>query len=253
LNSTIIGGIVFLSLFGAALIGMLLRSRIPQEHLSPDSKDSIRIATAVVGTLSALALGLLIASGKSAYDGAESELRISAGHIVLLDRVMAKYGPETKEARAVLHDLVAARISPAPDNSGNDPATSAATYDPGVEPVQDLLRALAPKTDAQRWLQSRALAVSAEMAEAHWLLVETGSEGLPWPFLVIMIFWLSVLFATFGLLAPSNMTVVFTLLVCALSVAGAVFLIVDMTNPYLGLIRISDAPLREALAELGLR
>ena len=88
------------------------------------------------------------------------------------------------------------------------------------------------------------------MAEAHWLVVETSSEGLPWPFLVVMTFWLCVLFATFGLLAPGNMTVVVTLFVCSLSVAGAVFLIVDMTNPYLGLIYISDAPMRDALAQL---
>ena len=244
LNSLLLGAMVFLCLFGAALIGMLLRSRIPQEHLSPDSKDLIRIATAVVGTLSALALGLLIASAKSAYDSAESELRTSAGHVVLLDRVMAKYGPETTQARDLLEQIVGSRLSQVKDNSGDDPATSAATFDPGVEPLQDLLRALAPKTDSQRWLQSRALAVSAVMAEAHWLLVETGSEGLPWPFLVVMIFWLSVLFATFGLLAPGNMTVVATLFVCSLSVAGAVFLIVDMTNPYIGLdphFRRSDA------------
>jgi hypothetical protein len=230
---------------------MLLRSRIPQDHLSQDSKDSIRVATAVVGTLSALALGLLIASAKSAYDNAETELRISAAHVVLLDRLMAKYGPETKEARDRLEEIVAAHLNHVQDEDGDDPANSAEAFDPGVEPVQDLLRGLAPQTDGQRWLQAQALTVSGEMAEAHWLVVEAGSEGLPWPFLVIMIFWLAVLFATFGLLAPGNMTVVVTLLVCSLSVAGAVFLIVDLTNPYLGLIHISDAPMRDALVELG--
>jgi hypothetical protein len=252
LNSLLLGGIVFLSLFGAALIGMLLRLRVPEEDLSQDSKDSIRIATAVVGTLSALALGLLIASAKSGYDNAQTELRTSAAHVVLLDRVMAKYGPETKEARDRLEAIVAAHLSHAQDkDGGSGPATSAETFDPGVEPVQDLLRALSPKTDSQRWLQARALTVSAEMAEAHWLIIETGSEGLAWPFLVIMVFWLSVLFTTFGLLGPGNRIVVATLFVCALCVAGAVFLIVDMTNPYLGLIQISDGPMRDALTELG--
>jgi hypothetical protein len=252
LSSVVIGGIVFVCLFGGALIGMSLRSRLPEHHLSVDSKDAIRLATAIVGTLSALALGLLIASAKSAHDNAEAEMRTSAGHLVLLDRVMAHYGSETQEARGLLRKLLAARLSQTWGNIGQDGATGdASVLDAGVEPVQDLLRALTPKTDAQRWLQSRALDVSGQIAEAHWLLVDSGEEGLPWPFLMIMVFWLAMLFATFGLLAPSNMTVLVTLLVCALSVAGAVFLIVDMANPYLGLIYISDAPLRDALEQLG--
>jgi hypothetical protein len=100
-------------------------------------------------------------------------------------------------------------------------------------------------------LQSRALEVSGQIAEAHWLLVEKGGEGPPWAFLAILVFWLALLFFTFGLLAPGNGTVVCILFVCALSVAGAVFLIVDMAHPYLGFIRVSDAPLRTALAHLG--
>jgi Protein of unknown function (DUF4239) len=125
--------------------------------------------------------------------------------------------------------------------------------DTGIEPVQDILRTLSPENEGQRTLQSRALAVSEQIAEAQWLRVEAPSESLPGPFLVVLIFWLSLLFATFGVLAPGNMTVVFTLLVCALSVAGAVFLIVDMAHPYLGLISVSDAPLEAALKYLGQR
>jgi hypothetical protein len=74
---------------------------------------------------------------------------------------------------------------------------------------------------------------------------------LPWAFLTILVFWLAVLFATFGLLAPGNATIVLTLLVCSLSVAGAVFLIVDMAHPYSGIIYVSDAPLRGVLNQLG--
>jgi hypothetical protein len=247
MSSVILGGIVFLCLSGAALAGMWLRSRLPDHHLSADSRDAIRLATAVVGTLSALALGLLIASAKSAHDNADAEMRTSAAHVLLLDRVMAHYGAETQQARGQLRQLLAARLDRIWGNVNGD----AVAADTGIERVQDLLRALTPETDAQRWLQSRALDVTAQIAEAHWLLVETGSEGLPWPFFTIMVFWLAVLFATFGLLAPNNTTVLFTLLVCALSVAGAVFLVVDMANPYLGLIYISDTPLRDALGQLG--
>ncbi|CDX19588.1 conserved membrane hypothetical protein [Mesorhizobium sp. SOD10] len=252
MSSVVLGGIVFLCLFGAALFGMLLRPRLPEHHLSTDSKDTIRLATAIVGTLSALALGLLIASAKSDYDDADAELRTSVGHVVLLDRVMAHYGPETQEARRLLRKLVVARLNQTWTNTDDQgSADDASVFDAGVEPVQDLLRALSPGTDGQRWLQSRALEVSGQIAEAHWMHMDAGSEGLPWPFVTILVFWLAVLFATFGLLAPRNMTVGLTLFICALSVAGAVFLIVDMANPYLGLIYIGDAPLRSALVQLG--
>jgi hypothetical protein len=88
MSSTEIGALVFLCLFGASLIGMFSRSRLPDHHLDQDSRDTIRISTAVVGTLSALALGLLISSAKSAYDDAQTELRTSVGRVLLLERVM---------------------------------------------------------------------------------------------------------------------------------------------------------------------
>jgi hypothetical protein len=252
MSSLILGGTVFLCLFGAAMFGMWLRSRLPDHHLSAESKDAIRLATAVVGTLSALALGLLIASAKSTYDSAETELKTSVGRVLLLDRVMAHYGRETAQARSLLRQLVMARVEQGWGYAANDEAAMDIAVDnAGIEPVQDLLRSLSPATDAQRWLQSRALEVSGQIAAAHWMLVETGSEGLPWAFLTILVFWLALLFATFGLLAPGNATIVVTLLVCSLSVAGAVFLVVDMAGPYLGLIYVSDAPLRAALDELG--
>jgi hypothetical protein len=232
------------------MIGMLLRSWLPDHHLSVESRDAIKLATAIVGTLSALALGLLIASAKSTYDTAETELKTSVGRVLLLDRVMAHYGPETAQARVLLRKLLMSRLDRSWAVDHEEP-TNAALDDAGIEPVQDILRALSPATDAQRWLQSRALEISGEIAEAHWMLLETGGEGLPWAFLTILVFWLALLFATFGLLAPGNATIVATLFVCSLSVAGAVFLIIDMAHPYLGLIYVSDAPLREALAELG--
>jgi hypothetical protein len=254
MSGLIVGGIVFLCVFGAAWVGMLLRSRLPDDHLSVDSKDTIRLATAVVGTLSALALGFLIASAKTSFDDGEGELRISAARVVLLDRVMAHYGPETAEARRLLREVVETRLRRSWASWDLDEtAGDVGSPDLGVEPVQDRLRALSPQTDAQRMLQARAIEVSGEIAEAHWLLLETGTEGLPGAFLVILVFWLAVLFFSFGLLAPRNGTVVVTLMVCALSVAGAVYLIIDMSHPYRGLIYISDAPLRTALAQLGQR
>ena len=243
MSSIILGGLVFSCLLGAALFGGSLRHYLPEHHLSAESKDAIKLATAIVATLSAIALGLLTASAKSAFDHAEVEVRMSASQVVLLDRVMAHYGSETQAARSLLRGFVAAQL--------NRPNGGTAADDDSIEAVQDLLRSLSPKTAAQQSLQTRALDISGRIAEGHWMLVEEGSEGLPLPFVAILVLWLALLFATFGLLAPSNATVICTLLVCALSVAGAVFLIIDMAHPHLGIIRVSRAPLEAALEFLG--
>ncbi len=229
-----------------------MRGRLPDHHLNAESKDVIRLATAVVGTLSALTLGLLIASAKSSYDNAEVEMRTAAARVLLLDRVMAQYGPETDKARQLLRELIERRLS-----RGWTAETTDETFGnaPGeyqdIEAVQAVLRSLLPRGAVQHSLQARAVEVSGMMAEAHWLLVESGEEGLPWAFVTVLVCWLSLLFATFGLQAPANLTVLSILLVCALSVAGAIFLVSDMANPYLGLIRVSDAPLQSAIERLG--
>jgi len=199
--------------------------------------------------LAALALALLIASGKTAYENANAELRTSMARLVLLDRVMARYGSDTNAARARLRTLVETRLSQA--WGGDASATNAGGEEASIEPLQAELRALSPDTNAQRLLQSRALQVSGDIAEAHWLLTETVGDGLPWAFLAVLVFWLGLLFVTFGLLAPTNATVIGLLFACALLVAAAVFLIVDMAHPYIGIIHVSDAPLRTALGQLG--
>jgi hypothetical protein len=249
MSALVVGPIVFVCLFGATLVGMALSRRLPAHHLDPDSKDVIKLATAVVGTLAALALALLIASAKTTYENANAELRTSMARLVLLDRVMARYGADTNAARARLRTLVERRLSQA--WRGDASAMNAGGEEASIEPVQAELRALSPDTNAQRLLQSRALQVSGDIAEAHWLVTETVGDGLPWPFLAVLVFWLGLLFVTFGLLAPTNATVIGLLFACALSVAAAVFLIVDMAHPHIGIIHVSDAPLRTALEQLG--
>ncbi|MGR9395092.1 bestrophin-like domain [Rhizobium leguminosarum] len=252
MGSLVVGGLVFLCLSMATSIGLIVRARLPNHHLNAESKDVIRLATAVVGTLSALALGLLIASAKSTYDNAEVEMRTAAARVLLLDRVMAQYGPETDKARQLLRELIEKRLSRGwTAETTDEPSAKALGEYQDIESVQADLRSLAPKDAAQRSLQARALEVSGMVAETHWLLVESGKEGLPWAFLTVLVCWLALLFATFGLQAPVNPTVLSILLVCALSVAGAIFLISDMANPYVGLVHVSDAPLQSAIERLG--
>lgn len=204
----------------------------------------------MIATMAALVLGLLIASAKGNFDTMSSELRQIGSWVILLDRVMAHYGPETLEARDLLRRSVASSIERI-DKIGIASAKAHAVR-VDFEAIQDQLRQLSPRNDPQRWLQSRALQIGNEIAEARCLLIEQlGQSSIPMPFLAILVFWLTIIFASFGLFSPRNATVITVLLICALSAAGALFLILELDIPYKGLIKVSSAPLHDALSHLG--
>jgi hypothetical protein len=252
MNTLAIGAIVFACVFGGALLGMFLNAVLPKHHLASDSRDVIKVATAMIATLAALVVGLLIASAKSSFDSKNGELRGAAARAVLLDRTMAEYGPETAGARHLFRQMVAMKINQIwPNESTGNVDLDAISRGPGMEIIQRKLLELAPQNDAQHWLQSTALQISGNIAEARWLVVEQTGSSIQWPFLAILVFWLTVIFASFGLFAPRNGSVIAALLVCALSVAGSIYLIVEMDQPYGGLIKLSSAPLRTALDQLG--
>src|SRR5215208_3548371 len=106
-----VGAIVFACVLGGAALGMVLGMVLPKHELSADAKDVIKVAMAMIATLAALVLGLLTASAKSGLDDKENEVRSVAALVVLLDRMMAEYGPETQEARDLLKQMLATRIS----------------------------------------------------------------------------------------------------------------------------------------------
>lgn len=245
--------IAFGCIFGGMLLGMFLRGVIPKHHLSDESRDVLKLGTGMIATLSALVLGLLISSAKGSFDAMNSGLIESGSKVILLDRVMAQYGPETKEYREHLRRNVTSVIERiwSKEFTGQremmfpDPSI-------GLEALQIKLRQLSPQNDTQRWLQSRALQVISDMGESRWLLVEQREHSsLPMPFFVMLVSWLVIIFFGFGLLCPRNATVILVLLVCALSAAGALYLIQELDRPYGGLITISSVPLQNALTYLG--
>jgi len=244
-----VGGIVFVCVFGGALLGALIRRVLPEHHLSSDSKDVVKLAMGLIGTMAALALSLLIASAKGAYDTRSAEVTQMSANIILLDRILAHYGPETKEARDVFRRTVAHIIEQIwpEDSAGPSPAAPAE----GADTFYDRIQELAPQNDAQRSLQAQALAISANLAQTRWLLVGQGSRSIPMPFLVVLVCWLAIIFVSFGLYTRPNATVVAALLLCALSFASAIFLILELDRPFEGLIQISSVPMRETLALLG--
>jgi hypothetical protein len=245
-----IGWIVFALVFGSALLAMYVHSLLPAEHLSSDSKDVVKLGIALVATMSALVLSLLVASAKSAFDTRSNQLTQVSADIVLLDRALARYGPETMEARSVLQRTVAATIDRFWPAEGIHPIV----IDPAAAPVEalyDKIETLTPQNDAQRSMHSQALTLAADMARTRLLLFEHLGASIPVPFLVVLVFWLCIIFASFGLFAPRNATVIASLCVSALSVAGAIFLILELDRSFEGLLQVSGEPLRAALAQLG--
>ena len=253
MSALIISLIAFACIFGGTLLGMFLRTILPGHHVSDDSKGAVMLGTGMIATMAALVLALLIASAKGNYDTMSSELRQVSSRVILLDRVMAHYGPETNEARDLLRRSIASTIKRVwPEDNIEQAVAESTEGRVDIETIQDKLRQLSPRNDAQRWLQSRALEISIEIAEGRWLLIEQlGQRTLPMPFFVLMVFWLTIIFTSFGLFSPRNATVITVLLICALSAAGSLFLIIELDTPYQGLIKVSSVPLRNALAHLG--
>lgn len=253
MNGMATAWIVFACAFGGALLGMLLRRALPGSHLGDQSKDIVKMGTGLVATMAALVLGLLIATAKGSYDAQRSGLEQLAANCVLLDRVLAHYGPETRDARDLLRATVAFAVERLDTGErGGAPSLEARGTTRIGGALFDSIQSLSPGTEAQRRLQAQAVEIVTELGRTRWLLVEEQIDpSIPMPFLLVLVFWLTVLFASFGLFAPANGTVIATLFVCALSVSGAIFLVLEFDRPFEGVLRLSGAPLRDALDNLG--
>lgn len=250
MSALAIGGIVFAVVFGAALLGAYARVRLPSHHLSPDSKSIVNLGMGLIGTMAALVLSLLISSAKSSYDTRAAELTQMSADVVLLDRVLAHYGPETKQAREVLRRAVAQMLERIWPDDHAQPVVIAPSGE--SEDLYDRIQALSPHDERQRSLQTQALAIGLNLGHTRWMLVAQSHSSIPLPFLVVLVLWLAVILASFGLFAPpNNATVITALLVCALAFSSAILLILELDEPYRGFIRLADTPLRNALAQLG--
>jgi Protein of unknown function (DUF4239) len=241
--------IVFICIFGGAVLGIVLHAVLPQHHLSAESKDIVKLGMGLVGTMAALVLGLLVASAKSSYDTQSAEVTQLTTNVSLLDRILAHYGPETKEARNLLRETIARVVSQiwVEDGASTGPASPQSA---GGEVLYDKIQELSPKDGSQRSLKTQALSIVMETGKLRQLMFTQGTAAVSIPLLVVLVAWLTVIFISFGLFAPFNATVVSSLFISALSVSGAIFLILDMYTPYTGVIGISSAPLQIALAQL---
>ena len=239
--------LAFACVFGGALLGTLLRTALPEHHMSSESKDVVRLGTGLIATISALVLGLLIATAQTSYVTLRNDFMQMSTNIVLLDRTLAHYGPETTEVRGDLRRAVVDML----DYIGLHLPLPVAAPPARADLLFDKLQTLRPQSDIQRSLQAQALSLILSLGQTRQLMFEEAGRSIPMPFLAVLVFWLTIIFVSFGLYAPPNATVITVLFLCSVSTAGAIFLILDMDQAFTGWIQIPTTPLRNALAQLG--
>ena len=252
MSAQLIAFIIFVFMLTGMALGAYLRLVLPEHHTQTDSKDILMTAAGTMATLIALIIGLLVTSAKSTYDDTNSSITQGGAKIITLDYYLSGYGPEAKEVRELLRQATAAgieRIWPDEGTHGAELAKMEAASD--MSHVYNRIRELSPQNDDQKYLQTQALQIAADMMQSRWMLIEQSQVNLPRMFLVVLTFWLTVMFVQFGLLAPRNRTALSALFICAISMAGAIFLILELNHPLEGRIKVSSAPMQKALSLIG--
>lgn len=240
--------VAFGSIFGSALAGVQLARRLPEPHLSTETRTAVSVSMAVVGTMAALVLGLMINTSSTSFNSRSEAVESLAVGVLKLNRALIRYGSDASSIRETLQNYTKAKI--------DELSNSTQRTDVGLptlqvlETINDQILALEPSDDRQRNIQGRARELAYSMADARWILVSKSVSAVPFAFLTLLILWLSLLFASFGLFAPRNATVIVVLFLCAFAISGGIFMILELGSPARGLIRPSVAPMYTALSEI---
>jgi Protein of unknown function (DUF4239) len=244
--------VAFAIIFAGAFLGMFIRNRLPGHHLSGDTKDVVRLGTGLIGTMAALVLGLLISSANSTYQAKSTEVEQLTANVVLLDRTLALYGPETNPIRVLLRNGIGTLV----DRIWQENSIDSRKTSPFVESTsagllyQDILK-LSPQNESQRLFQARAIDATTELGKTRLLLFAKAGGAIPAPFLVVLVFWLTIIFMSFSLFADINAVTITALCIFALSASASLFLILELSQPFTGLMMIPSDGLRHALTPLG--
>ena len=251
MSITIISLLVAACIFAGGLAGLYLHPLLPPDHRSKETQDVVRLGIGMLSVLASLVLGLLIATAKTSYDTADHAIRSYAAELALLNETLRDYGGAASVPRDLLRTYTEQMLQAGWPTDGTRPAGLADdASELLLEHVREAIRALKPIDDGQRSLQVQASDISVTLLRQRWLLIEQQGPSVQRVVLVILVSWVTVIFASFGMNAPRNGTVVAVLLICSLAIGGAIFLILEMDRPMDGIMQISSWPLRNALAQM---
>jgi ABC-type amino acid transport system permease subunit len=248
MSSLLIGLASFAAIFGGVLVGLFSGRRLPGHHLDSQTQSVVTVSVAVIGTLSALVLGLMITAANNSFSARSNEIRELSLQLIRIDRNLRRYGSEADDARDKLHAWASAKTQELFPQLGQSRPWNHTTIEM-LETVQDAILSLTPKGDRQTYLRTICLTLTSNLIQARWSFQQRG-QSIPVPFLILLIFWLSIVFASFGLFAPPNPTAIIALFLCSIAVSGGIVLITELDNTRSGLIRLSPESMRRALVEI---
>jgi len=251
MSSLEVSSVVFVLVFSGAPVGMALRRVLPDRHFGTDAKDTVRLATGLIVTMTGLVLGMLVSSAKTYYDGQKNVVAEMSSQIIILDSLLSEYGPEARHLRILAHEFVEDalnRMWPTeksqsfqlkPQNNGDQ--------------VNIELQQLVPKDAVQASIKVQVSQSIRGLKKTYWLMfLESEQSSMSMPLLIVVTSWLIAIFISFGIFAPPNSIVMATLIVCAFAVSAAIYIIMEMYAPFGGVLKISPAAVRDALNQMAI-
>lgn len=249
MSSAAVSFVVFALVFTGAIVGMALRRALPQEHLAEDAKDTMRLAVGLVAAMTGLVLGMLVSSAKTYYDGQRSKVAEMSAEVILLDNALAVFGHDGESLRKVTRQSVGDAVDRIWPKEKSRLAELRPKNNDDIANAQ--LQLLIPKNDEQVYAKTQVASLMQSLRRSYWLMfLESEQATIPLPLLSVVTLWLVAIFISFGIFAPRNWTVIATLIICALSVSGAIFIIMEMYSPFSGVLRVSSAAVRDAMEQL---
>ncbi len=234
--------------FGSGLFGLYLQKRLPKTHLYGGSKDMILAVIGLLTLLLALVLGTLVGNTYTFFATQKSELEIMASRALLADQALAQFGPEAAPVRDSMKQALAQSYDLFWRGADSDPQQLKVEVALNRwAPIANALGALEAKTQAQRDAIRTAKFNLGRMEQTRLLMSLQLSSPVAWSLVTGVILWSMFLFCGFGVLSGTNPTTIVALALGAVSVASAMFLILDLTQPYSGLFRVPASAIQEAL------
>jgi len=249
-NPLVVGIVIFVVVLAGAFAGWAMRQRVPPHHLTDETKNVVSLSMATVATISALVLGLLISNANSSFIALGGEVTTLSAQILRLDRILHRYGPNADPARETLRQYAKQKSADLfPEDSGDVRLNNLSTYEL-LQQLEDQILGLKPANARDQWWLGQAMTLAGRIGDARWLMSQQVGQGTPKAFVALLAFWLTSLFASFGLFAPRNATSLVFVTLCAIAVAGAIVMILELEKGVGALVHISPQPMRQAVRAL---
>jgi hypothetical protein len=249
-------------LMAASQLGLWLQTRLHERHFTRDSIESVRLVATILATFTAIVLGLLLTATKSSFDANAQALRTLSAQLIELDAQLREYGSDAEPIRGMLRGYAAAAIAdtwpgePAPGGvyphrETRNPA--GLEYNELTELLTDidvLAMRLNPADAFHQRVASRINETMGTVLRTRWTLIESAASTIDWPFLIVLMLWLAVIFLIFALTSPRHAVMQIVIALSALSLASVMYVILELDTPFSGTMMVSSAPLRDALAHI---